>query len=78
MDTLRGWAATVSGAVLLCAGSWSWALAATSMSAVHAAEARALGDGHTAEMPGQDELALVAHDARLAALFVIACGLAVA
>lgn len=59
-------------------GCVAWALAATSMTAVHAAEARALGPGHTPEMPGEDELALVAHDARLAALIVIACGLAVA
>ena len=58
-------------------GSLAWALAATSMTAVHAAEARALGPGHTAEMPGEDELALVAHDARLAAMIVVACGLAV-
>jgi hypothetical protein len=48
------------------------------MTAVHAAEARALGAGHTAELPGEDELALLAHDARLAALIVVACGLAVA
>ena len=59
-------------------GSFAWALAATSMAAVHAAEARALGPGHTPEMPGEDELALLAHDARLAAMIVIACGLAVA
>ena len=58
-------------------GSFAWALAATSMAAVHAAEARALGPGHTPEMPGEDELALLAHDARLAAMIVIACGLAV-
>jgi len=48
------------------------------MTAVHAAEARALGPGHTAEMPGEDELALLAHDARLASMIVIACGLAIA
>lgn len=59
-------------------GSVAWALAATSMTAVHAAEARALGPGHTAEMPGEDELALLAHDARLASMIVIACGLAIA
>ena len=59
-------------------GSVAWALAATSMTAVHAAEARALGPGHTAEMPGEDELALLAHDARLASMIVVACGLAVA
>lgn len=58
-------------------GSVAWALAATSMTAVHAAEARALGPGHTAEMPGEDELALLAHDARLASMIVVACGLAI-
>lgn len=58
-------------------GAVAWALAATSMGAVHAAEVRALGSGHTAEMPGEGELALVAHDARLAAMIVIVCGLAV-
>jgi hypothetical protein len=59
-------------------GCVAWALAATSMTAVHAAEARALGPGHTPEMPGEDELALLAHDARLASMIVVACGLAVA
>lgn len=78
VDTVRGRAATLVGAAVVCLGAWAWALAATSMAAVRAAEARALGDGHTAEMPGQDELALVAHDARLAALFVVAAGLAIA
>lgn len=78
MDTRRGRAATCSGAVIVCLGSVAWAFAATSMTAVHAAEARALGPGHTAEMPGEDELALVAHDSRLAAMIVVSCGLALA
>ena len=78
MDALRGRVAAAAGAVVAAVGSTSWALAATSMAAVQAAEARALGPGHTAEVPGEDELALVAHDARLAALVVVACGLAIA
>ena len=78
MGHLRGRAAAAAGAVVAAAGSAAWALASTSMAAVQAAEARALGPGHTAEMPGEDELALVAHDARLAGLVVVACGLAVA
>lgn len=78
MDALRRRAAAAAGAVVAAAGSASWALAATSMSAVRAAEDRALGPGHTAEMPGAGELQLVAHDARLAAVIAVACGLAVA
>lgn len=77
MNTRSGRGARGVGAVVICLGSIAWALAATSMAAVQAAEARALGPGHTAEMPGEDELALVAHDARLAAMIVVACGLAV-
>lgn len=77
MDTRRGRAATCYGAAIVGLGSVAWALAATSMTAVHAAEARALGPGHTADMPGEDELALVAHDARLASMIAVACGLAV-
>lgn len=67
---------SVGGAVVVL-GAWAWALAATSMAAVQAAEARALGPGHTADMPGEDELALVAHDARLAAMVVVVCGVLV-
>ncbi len=78
MNTRPGRGARCVGAAIICLGSIAWALAATSMAAVQAAEARALGPGHTAEMPGEDELALVAHDARLAAMIVVACGLAVA
>ena len=61
-----------AGAALL--GALSWGFAVTSTSAVQAAEARALGPGHTPDMPGEDELALVAHDARLVALLVLTCG----
>jgi len=78
VDALRDRVAPAAGALVAAAGAASWALAATSMAAVQAAEARALGPGHTAEVPGEDELALVAHDARLAALVVVACGLAIA
>ncbi len=70
-------APVAGGAVVVVLGSWAWALAATSMGAVQAAEARALGPGHTPDMPGQDELALVAHDARLAAMVVVVCGVLV-
>ncbi|TNM64118.1 hypothetical protein FHN55_14920 [Streptomyces sp. NP160] len=58
MDTVRGCAATLGGTAVVRLGSWAWALAATSVPAVRAAEARALGDGHIAEVPGLDELAL--------------------
>jgi len=78
MNTRSGRGAVGVGAVIISLGSIAWALAATSMAAVHAAEARALGPGHTAAMPGENELALLAHDARLAAMIVVACGLAVA
>ncbi|WP_432494320.1 hypothetical protein [Kineococcus auxinigenes] len=63
------------GAAALAGGAWAWALAATAMSAVHAAEARALGPGHTPDMPGEDELALAAHDVRLAAMAAMWCAL---
>ncbi|WP_432534247.1 hypothetical protein [Kineococcus arenarius] len=63
------------GAAALAGGAWAWALAATATSAVQAAEARALGPGHTAAMPGEDELALLAHDVRLAAMAALWCAL---
>ncbi|WP_432522757.1 hypothetical protein [Kineococcus sp. SYSU DK006] len=72
--TTRGRAAAVLGAGAAVLGALSWGFAVTSMSAVQAAEARALGPGHTSAVPGEDELALVAHDARLVALLVVTCG----
>ncbi|WP_337062546.1 hypothetical protein [Kineococcus sp. G2] len=69
------WLGTAIGGTALVGGALSWALTATAMSAVHAAEARALGPGHTPEMPGEDELALVAHDVRLAAMAAMWCAL---
>ena len=59
MDSFRGRAAPLAGALVVCLGGWAWALAATSMTAVRAADARALGGEHTADMPGHDELTLV-------------------
>ncbi|MCI2239850.1 hypothetical protein MO973_37195 [Paenibacillus sp. TRM 82003] len=69
------WLSTAIGGTALVGGAVSWALAATAMSAVHAAEARALGPGHTAQVPGEDELALIAHDVRLAAVAAMWCAL---
>ncbi|WP_432496308.1 hypothetical protein [Kineococcus gypseus] len=59
--------------VTLLGGAWAWALAATSTWAVHAGEARALGPGHTPDLPGEGEIALVSHDVRLAALAALWC-----
>ncbi|WP_432538016.1 hypothetical protein [Kineococcus arenarius] len=78
MATRHRRATACVGAGIVLLGAVAWALAATSMTAVQAAEARALGSGHTAEMPGEDELALLAHDARLAAMILVAAGLALA
>ncbi|WP_432504292.1 hypothetical protein [Kineococcus arenarius] len=68
-------ASAAIGAAALVGGAWAWALAATATSAVQAAEARALGPGHTAAMPGEDELVLLAHDVRLAAMAALWCAL---
>lgn len=63
-----------TGVAAAALGVLAWALAATSMGDVQAAEAALLGPGHTPDLPGEDELALVAHDARLAGVIVLAVG----
>lgn len=75
MDT-RGRAAVVAGLAVVGAGAVAWALAATSAAAVHAGEVRARAGASTEETPGDGELTLLAHDARLAALVVVAAGTA--
>ncbi|GAA0287978.1 hypothetical protein [Kineococcus aurantiacus] len=66
-------AGPLGGAAVLL-GAWAWGLAASSTSAARAGELAALRGDHTAQMPGEGELVLLAHDARLAGMVAVAAG----